>query len=192
MNKFDVYTYGPCITVFQVDDDLRKRLLDEGNKSREKNLDFRNELAGNIESEFYYENYDWFVSDFAKYVDYYSQSLVTHLRGQAITSWRLDKLWINYMKANEYNPPHSHNGDLSFVIYLDVPKEIEQEKNEHTHAGAGVIAFDFGQQMPLSIARIAYSPSTSDAIIFPSWLKHHVHSFKSPVERISVSGNIFL
>ena len=59
-------------------------------------------------------------------------------------------------------------------------------------AGAGVIAFDFGQEMPLSIARIAYSPSTSDAIIFPSWLKHHVHSFKSPVERISVSGNIFI
>ena len=35
-------------------------------------------------------------------------------------------------------------------------------------------------------------PKTGDAFIFPAWLVHHVHAFKSDVERISVSGNIIL
>lgn len=31
------------------------------------------------------------------------------------------------MKANEFNPPHDHSGDLSFVLYPSVPQEIIDE-----------------------------------------------------------------
>ena len=33
-------------------------LLEKGNESREKNLDYRSQLAGMIDDEYYYEDYE--------------------------------------------------------------------------------------------------------------------------------------
>lgn len=189
---FIQHNWGPFVLEFRVDNDLIEALLKEGNKSRENNLDARKQLAGEIKEEFYYKDYEWFLSAFSNYISSYLECT----GGNDKNAWRLDSLWINYQKANEYNPPHNHTGDLSFVIYLQVPKEIELEneekENERNNAGPGMILFDYGQEMPLSIHRIIHMPRTGDAFIFPAWLVHHVYAFKSDVERISVSGNIFL
>ena len=190
------HNWGPYVLELRVDCDLIKTLLEEGNESRENNLDYRNELAGQIEEEYYYKDYEWFVSAFSSYVETYLDGLGEYTRTNNNGSWALENLWINYQKANEYNPPHKHTGDLSFVIYLQVPDEIERENDltahEHKNEGAGMILFDYGMEMPLAINRIADMPRTGDAFIFPAWLIHHVYAFKSDVERISVSGNITL
>ena len=190
------HNWGPYVLELRVDCDLIKTLLEEGNESRENNLDYRNELAGQIEEEYYYKDYEWFVSAFSSYVETYLDGLGEYTKSHNSNSWALENLWINYQKANEYNPPHKHTGDLSFVIYLQVPDEIERENDEtaheHNNEGAGMILFDYGMEMPLSINRIAHMPRTGDAFIFPAWLIHHVYAFKSDVERISVSGNITL
>ena len=190
------HNWGPYVLELRVEDDLIKTLLDEGNESRENNLDYRNELAGQIEEENYYKDYGWFVSAFSSYIATYLDGLDEYTRTNNNGSWTLENLWINYQKANEYNPPHKHTGDLSFVIYLQVPNEIERENDltahEHKNEGAGMILFDYGMEMPLSINRIAHMPRAGDAFIFPAWLIHHVYAFKSDVERISVSGNITL
>ena len=190
------HNWGPYVLELRVDDDLIKTLLDEGNESRKNNLDYRNELAGQIEEEYYYKDYEWFVSAFSSYVETYLDGLGEYTRTNNNGSWTLENLWINYQKANEYNPPHKHTGDLSFVIYLQVPDEIERENDlrahEHKNEGPGMILFDYGKEMPLSINRIAHMPREGDAFIFPAWLIHHVYAFKSDVERISVSGNITL
>ncbi len=34
-------------------------------------------------------------------------------------------VWVNFMKAGEWNPSHSHSGDISCVTYLQVPPEWE-------------------------------------------------------------------
>ena len=197
------HNWGPYVLEFVVDDDLIKILLDEGAKSRKNNLDYRNQLAGQIEEEFYYKDYDWFLSGFQRYLTDYMNGLeqyakTTHIEDwqHPYNSWTLGNLWINYQKANEYNPPHKHSGDLSFVIYLQVPDEIKREHSErigqHRNEGPGMILFDYGMDMPFSRSRIRHMPKTGDAFIFPAWLVHHVHAFKSDVERISVSGNIIL
>ena len=190
------HNWGPYVLEFRVDDDLIKTLLEEGNESRKNNLDYRNELAGQIEEEYYYKDYGWFVSAFSSYIATYLDGLDEYTRTNNNGSWTLENLWINYQKANEYNPPHKHTGDLSFVIYLQVPDEIERENDlrahEHKNEGPGMILFDYGMEMPLSINRIAHMPREGDAFIFPAWLIHHVYAFKSDVERISVSGNIIL
>ena len=190
------HKWGPYVLELRVEDDLIKTLLEEGNESRKNNLDYRNELAGQIEEEYYYKDYGWFVSAFSSYIETYLDGLDEYTRTNNNGSWTLENLWINYQKANEYNPPHKHTGDLSFVIYLQVPNEIERENDlrahEHKNEGPGMILFDYGMEMPLSINRIAHMPRTGDAFIFPAWLIHHVYAFKSDVERISVSGNITL
>ena len=40
----------------------------------------------------------------------------------------LSALWINYQKKNEFNPPHDHDGKLSFVIYLKNTGRVEKRK----------------------------------------------------------------
>ena len=34
------------------------------------------------------------------------------------------------MKAGDFNPLHTHGGDYSFVLFLDVPKQLEKEQED--------------------------------------------------------------
>jgi len=156
-------------------------------------------LAGYIDNEYYYEDYEeWFIPKFTPYINEYIEALRARWIKQAgqpkFKYADLTSLWINYQKANEYNPPHNHPGDLSFVIYLQVPDEIKKEnekmKGVRNNNGPGAINFDYGIAMPFSINVFSKMPSVGDLFIFPAWLTHYVHAFKSDVERISVSGNI--
>ena len=72
----------------------------------------------------------------------------------------------------------------------EIVKENEETKHLHNNPGPGVICFDLGPDMPLSVTRVGKLPQVRDIFIFPAWLQHHVNAFKSDVERISVSGNL--
>ena len=201
--------WGPFILEAHIDREFIDLLLSKG---REAKKDARKYLAGKLDKEFYYENYDdWFFSKFTPYMNLYVESLLqyqptalTYLLGSETfwfpggdeydRSWTLDDLWINFQQADEYNPPHNHTGDMSFVIFLQVPKELareyEQTKDDHNSEGPGVICFQYGERLPFTISRYWRMPTEGMIIMFPAWVHHYVHSFKSDVERISVSGNI--
>ena len=190
--------WGPFLMEVEIDDEIISLLLEKGKESKKEYLDARKKLAGEIDNEYYFENYeDWFCPLFYPYINGYIDA-VSNYKIDAFqsppVSWNLRSLWINFQKAYEYNPPHHHGGDLSFVIYLQVPEEIVQEnkkrQGEHNNPGPGVICFDFGHDVPFSISRKNKMPKVGEAFIFPAWLPHHVNAFKSDVERISVSGNI--
>lgn len=215
---FTQYYWGPYILSAKVEDDFIDKLLIEGRKSREKSeLDARRYLAAVIGSAFYYDNWKgWFLPRIAPYIDGYLQG-VSHYRKNVFNhllpdheeiletdslkqdielSWKVDKLWINFQESFEYNPPHTHSGTMSFVIYLQVPKEIEEENERmngvYNNSGPGIINFEYGEDAPFSIAKISKLPSSGEIFIFPYWLRHYVFGFSSDVERISVSGNITL
>jgi len=189
--------WGPFVLETAVEQEFVDMLLEKGNGSREKNLDHRKHLAGMIENEYHYEDYEsWFIPKFSPYIDLYNDALVSNWITDLKTSksWNIKSLWINYQKSNEYNPPHNHGGDLAFVIYLQVPKEIAEEnkktRHKHNNPGPGMINFIYGEGVPYCINHYSVLPSAKDIYIFPAWLTHFVDSFKSDVERISVSGNI--
>ena len=195
--KFKFPYWGPFVMETKVEQEFVDILLEKGNESRTKNLDNRKKLAGMIDNEYYYEDYEeWFIPKFTPYITSYMNGLKDNwiLKQMPIKEWYTNDLWINYQKANEYNPPHNHSDDLSFVIYLQVPEELEKELKEtedlHNNSGPGTINFDYGIEMPLSINTFSKFPRVGDIYIFPAWLVHYVHAFKSDVERISVSGNI--
>ena len=193
---------------------LEKALEQRNDTERQERLDARANLAGQIDEELWYENYnDWFVPKFAPYVNLYLDGLRTykpdsfehiysrHAQVSGNTplpdtklEWVLDSLWVNFQKPREYNPPHHHTGDISFVLFLQVPEGIKKEneaiKGIHNNEGPGMLIFDYGEHIPFSLARCSKMPEVGDIIMFPSWLRHQVHDFKSEGERISVSGNI--
>ena len=43
-------------------------------------------------------------------------------------SHKITSAWINFQKKYEHNPIHRHDGDLSFVIWLKIPFDLEKEK----------------------------------------------------------------
>jgi uncharacterized protein (TIGR02466 family) len=106
----------------------------------------------------------------------------------------LTSLWINYMKNNEFNPSHTHSGDLSFVIYLKVPNDLKEENKKYIGTdpcGPGGISFvNDLKSDKMIVSEVNIFPEERECYIFPSKLHHMVFPFKSNCERISVSGNI--
>ena len=198
ISEYEVHPWGPWTIQSTIDQKFIDILLEKGNESRKKNLDNRKHLAGQIENEYYYEDFkEWFCPLFDPYISAYQIGAIekgVQIFKRPVIGYEMKSLWINYQQMNEYNPPHNHTGDLSFIIYLQVPEEIVKEnketKHEHNNPGPGMICFDLGPEMPFSITSIGFMPKVGDIVIFPAWLQHYVMGFKSDVERISVSGNL--
>jgi hypothetical protein len=120
---------------------------------------------------------------------------------------KLDVTWINFQKKYEHNPVHNHDGDLSFVIWLKIPYNLEDEKNvgnvknskQFTEETA---SFSFLYSTPHTDYRwtgINKHPipmtkeREGEIILFKSSLPHMVYPFYTSDEyRISISGNIII
>lgn len=190
--------FGPVIGGTSCDAELCKELLARGRKTTQTHNEH---LAGHIEKENRYSDQDkqWFADNFHPYFTPYFKKLTDHTSEYyyGLNSFKqvwLSSLWINFMKKGEYNPPHNHNGAFSFVLYLQVPTELDKEdKNfKGRGTGPGCVTFMYGEDQPGIKTAHAVKPVNNELWIFPATLKHAVPPFKSDVERISVSGNWFV
>jgi len=193
--EYRYYHWGPFLFKTQITPEECQLLLKEGKKRRKKSHDYREHLAGHLSEEYELKATEKIRVWLKKYLTAYASGW-TQWRGYGTMkpNFTLHSLWINYMKANEFNPPHFHNMDLSFVLYVHVPKEIlEEHKNfKGTVSGPGGICWVYGEGDEQHIRMVHLMPKTGNLFIFPASLAHWVFPFRSKVERISVSGNILL
>ena len=185
-------------------DDYQRWLLGHGDdqaEARESHLKKGNKrLAGILHDQRFYPESDrkWFVKQFQPYVDSYVEGYakflgMTYSEPEWSKSFNLYSLWINYMQEHEYNPRHTHDGNLSFVIFLKIPDLTEErEAYQGNSGGPGSICFHYGQQARPNWATTthAYFPSEGYIWIFPSLLVHEVYPYHTPGQRITVSGNL--
>ena len=192
--KYQVLQWGPCIVHLKISEDFQQKLLKGGEEARKKNKDFRSNLAGIIKEEYAYEDRKEYVNEIAQFLTVYDAAFQKWKSEEykVKPEYMLNSLWVNYMKKNEYNPPHDHSDYLSFVIFLKVPEEITKEQEEFVgnSAGPGSLSFLYGDGNRQSITYQSVKPKDRDIFIFPAWIKHYVAPFYSDVTRISVSGNI--
>ena len=194
--QYGVFQWGPCVMQIKISEEFRKLLLEESAKARKQANDYRSKLAGIIKEEYSFENKEKFLPWISQCLGIYDEAFqkfknVRYKSGDK-PKYLLSAMWVNYMKKHEFNPPHDHSDDLSFVAYLKVPPEIKQEFKEYKgkSSGPGGISFIYGEGDRKAITYQAHFPEEKDFFIFPAWLKHYVAPFKADVERISVSGNI--
>ena len=106
----------------------------------------------------------------------------------------ISQSWIVSQYKNEYNPWHTHSGHLSSVIYLKVPKGMdeffEKEGEDHYPVG-GAIQFMQGDKLNLRNDTLTFRPEIGKMLVFPSWLKHSVYPFDVDGERRSMSFNAY-
>lgn len=133
---------------------------------------------------------------FKKYIDGYVDVFCNVWSDSERLDMSLQTAWINFQQKHEFRPPHIHsNCDASFVLYLDMPAEIKEEKtNLSADFQPGNVVFTYNDTKidhPLAPTnQFTFIPERGDLYIFPYYLNHFSMPFKSDVTRISVSGNI--
>ena len=184
--------WGPFVTQYE----LSSKEVADLNKI-EEGQEFNRGLAGHITDEYELSKEKVFEI-IEPYLQSYVQGFWDYRKIKLANSFTMVSAWINRQKKYEFNPPHTHDDDLSFVIYTKIPEGLEKECRESVSnsPGPGCIVFDFN--MPSSaggnkmfLQTHAHLPSVGDMFIFPAGLPHWVYPFtKTEGERVSISGNI--
>ena len=104
---------------------------------------------------------------------------------------KIINLWVVRQLKNEYNPIHYHEGQLSGVGYLKIPKDMNQNKfvKNKKFKTNGTIDFINGQTNFLSKSIYNLNPKLGDLLIFPNYLMHTAYPFNVGGERRSFSFN---
>ena len=195
MNKqipVTTFNWGPCVIKLKIEPEFKKLLIDEASNNTE---DFTDKLAGILNSETGYtpQSKEKILPMLSQYIGVYDQMYQKYVNKLYETKpeYVLSALWINHQKPNDFNPPHDHDGKLSFVIYLSIPEELKKEHENYKgkSCGPGGIQFIYGNGPRDAITYMSFLPEEGDMFIFPAWLKHWVAPYKSNCTRVSVSGN---
>ena len=188
----NIFNWGPCVIRVKIKEHFRKLLLDEGKKCTE---DYTTKLAGILDKEVGYgdESKKKILPMLSQYIGVYDQAYQKFVNKpyDKTPEYVLSALWINYQKPNDFNPPHDHDGKLSFVIYLEIPDKLKEEQSTYKgkSCGPGGIQFIYGNGPREAITYMSFFPQAGDMFIFPAWLKHWVAPYRADCTRISVSGN---
>ena len=103
---------------------------------------------------------------------------------------KVKNFWVIRQFKNEYNPVHYHDGNISGVGYLKIPKNLNfSKKKKKTN---GTIDFINGSRMFLNKSIYNHVPKVGDLILFPNYLMHTAYPFVVDGERRSFSFNIEL
>ena len=193
--------FGPPMYYTMLDYAFINMLQEIAKETRKKNINIGRKLAGNIAHQYQAEMNNLQHEIFVKTL--YPHICNTVKEFGELSLQNNSKLrfnfgggaWINFQQAGEFNPYHSHSGQLSAVIYIDVPEAIREENDtgtvETNMPSAGMINFLYGSDGYGTQSSYRHQAKTGEMFIFPASLKHLVYPFKSNVERISMSFNIY-
>ena len=184
--------FGPKIAKLRFSNLLLKKINHEvdrisSNKSLANKLDYSKKLVGQVKQEislpksFIKKNLEKIVSKNIKYFIY-------KILGKKVKKVKIKNFWVVRQFSNEYNPIHFHDGDISGVGYLKVPKFTNSKKNNLKIDGT--IDFINGTKMFLSESIYNHSPKVGDVLLFPNYLMHTAYPFSTKGERRSFSFNV--
>ena len=193
LREHKYHNFGPYLAEMAANPDYCARLLKLGKKLKQSH---RSSLAGQIQHEYVYplEKEPWIFNEFQIYINTWIEGWKRFSgRSNFNPKYQLVQMWINRMKAKEYNPIHVHTAcHLSFVLFLEVPQRMlnEAKKNETNAGSPGNIGFLFGEEAWGNLTEKRFTPKVNTLLMFPAFLRHQVMHFNSKVTRTSVAGNI--
>ena len=194
--NFDFVYLGQTVLKYKVPVEIFAG-LNEIYETRKKQLPKANkQLVGKIEDEvsLHYSGpnndkmtqHNFLPQDILKWFDsMFDHYLKWNKIGKNIRS--INSIWVNEMKAHEYNPVHIHQGKiftgLSSVMCLKLPKETGLEYSAQDKPMNGrlqIIGAAAGQ-----FAKTDYSPNmrVGDFYIFPYDMRHCVYPFNGTKEK---------
>ena len=187
-----VSPFGPKIGIIKIP----KKIINQINKEFEKiieneNLskknDYSKKLVGQVKQEI--ELSKSFINKYIKqFINKNINKFLKKALNKKSNKIKIKNLWVVKQLKNDYNPIHFHNGDLSGVGYLKIPKNLTKgNKKLKTN---GTIDFIHGSKSFLSNSIYNHIPKVGDLILFPNYLMHTAYPFKKDGERRSFSFNL--
>ena len=160
------------------------------NKVLTKNNDYSSKLASQIKKEIKISN-DFIKKNLEKEIKKNIKNFLKNEKIKNVKNIKILNLWVVSQFKNEYNPIHYHDGDLSGVGYLKVPKGMIKNKflKNKKNKTNGTIDFINGQRGFLSRSIFNIVPKERDLLIFPNYLMHTAYPFNIYAERRSFSFN---
>ena len=155
-----------------------------------KNNDYSSKLASQIKNEIKISN-SFIKKKLSKELIINIKTYLKDSEIHNIKEIKIINLWVVRQLKNEYNPIHYHDGQLSGVGYLKIPKNMNQNqivKNKKIKTN-GTIDFINGQRGFLSKSIYNLNPKVGDLLLFPNYLMHTAYPFNINGERRSFSFN---
>jgi uncharacterized protein (TIGR02466 family) len=188
----NIKPFGPSIGKTKISKKFLDILNKEFNKkSKSKKIDYSSKLASQIKNELKISN-DFIKKFLAKEIRSNVVKFLHQENIRNIKEIRILNLWVVRQFKGEYNPIHYHEGDLSGVGYLMLPKNMTDNnmvKNKKLKTN-GTIDFINGQKGFLSKSIYNIVPKIKDLLIFPNYLMHTAYPFNIDGERRSFSFNV--
>ncbi|MDC0417388.1 2OG-Fe(II) oxygenase family protein [Candidatus Pelagibacter sp.] len=190
----NIKPFGPAIGKTKISNNFIKKINNEFDlKIKNKNSDYSSKLASQIRNEIKL-NSNFIKKNLAKEIIIDAKKFLKNEKIKNIKEIRILNLWVVRQFKGEYNPVHYHEGDLSGVGYLKLPKNMttnKEVKNKKIRTN-GTIDFINGQKNFLSKSIYNVIPKIGDMYIFPNYLMHTAYPFNVKGERRSFSFNIKL
>ena len=187
-----VSPFGPKIAKLKLSNYLIKKLNKEvdrilSKKNLIKKFDYSNKLVGQVKQEFQIPK-GFIKKNLEKTIYNEVKKYIYKSIGKKISKIKIKNFWVVQQFNNEYNPIHFHDGHISGVGYLKIPKFILKNRKKTNIDGS--IDFINGNKMLLSESIYNHQPKVGDMILFPHYLMHTAYPFKSNGERRSFSFNL--
>ena len=188
----NIKPFGPSIGKTKISKkffDILNKEID--NKVLSKNNDYSSKLASQIKKEIKISN-NFIKKNLEREIKKNIKNFLENEKIKKVKDIKILNLWVVSQFKDEYNPVHYHDGDLSGVGYLKVPKDMTKNKfiKNKKDKTNGTIDFINGQRGFLSKSIYNIVPKERDLIIFPNYLMHTAYPFNIEGERRSFSFNV--
>ena len=187
-----VSPFGPKIGIIKIPKKIIHQINKEfekivKNKNLSKKSDYSKKLVGQVKQEI--ELSKSFINKYLKkFINENINKFLKKALNKKSNKIKIKNLWVVKQLKNDYNPIHFHNGDLSGVGYLKIPKNLTKgNKKLKTN---GTIDFIHGSKSFLSNSIYNHIPKVGDLILFPNYLMHTAYPFEKDGERRSFSFNL--
>ena len=188
----NIKPFGPTIGKAKISKRFFEKLNKEfESKSNSRKVDYSSKLASQIKNEVKISN-NFIKKNLEKEIKANIKKFLFNEKIKDIKDIKILNLWVVSQFKGEYNPIHYHEGDLSGVGYLKLPKGMTNNKlvkNKKLKTN-GTIDFINGQRGFLSKSIYNVLPKVKDLLIFPNYLMHTAYPFNIEGERRSFSFNI--
>jgi uncharacterized protein (TIGR02466 family) len=183
--------FGPTISKGKLSKKIIKKINDFINKtSVSKKNNYSSKLASQIKDEIKLSNF-FIKKNLLKELKKNIKEYLIKSEVSSIKDIQIINVWVIKQFKNEYNPIHYHEGQVSGVGYLRIPKNMNQNKmvvNKKIKTN-GTIDFVNGQKNFLCKSIYNLNPKVGDLLIFPNYLMHSAYPFNVDGERRSFSFN---
>ena len=203
---FNIYhpeNYGWVSTKLHVDEiDYLWKLVNKTN--RQEKYRMMSQTDGCFEL---FDEYDYFFENVLKTsVNAFEDNFGNNLRQVPVLGEKelcLSGLWVNYQKQNDFFPLHTHNGVYSFVVWMKIPTNFEDQIKGKPKANKVLFDGLYTSNFRFNYSNILGKNETFEfemntnmegtMVLFPSNLQHSVYPFYNcDDERVSISGNLSL